>query len=124
MKVLLCIDSLNSSEAVIEEVLARSWPAGTRFCVIHVVDSRYTGTRFFVGAGCGAFVPGFSCPGVAPANVAIDSEIDNQREKTKCDLKPSCKSGRIEHRFEIVFDKAATVAVCAAFLAKPVFKRR
>lgn len=38
MKVLLAIDSSNSSEEAINEVLIRPWPTGTRFCVLHVVD--------------------------------------------------------------------------------------
>src|SRR5512143_1705594 len=38
MKVLVAIDSSNSSEEAINEVLARPWPTGTRFCVLHVVD--------------------------------------------------------------------------------------
>ena len=38
MNVLLAIDSSNSSEEVIKEVLRRPWPAGARFCVLHVMD--------------------------------------------------------------------------------------
>src|SRR5512134_944231 len=52
MKVLIGIDSSSSSEALIEEVMARPWPGGTRFCVIHVLDLatsplRRTGGRSF-----------------------------------------------------------------------------
>lgn len=39
MKILLAIDSSPLSEAVISEVEARPWPAGTEVCVLTVIDS-------------------------------------------------------------------------------------
>src|SRR5208282_6409657 len=38
MKVLLAIDSSKASQTVVSEAEQRPWPAGTKFCVIHVVD--------------------------------------------------------------------------------------
>lgn len=38
MRVLVAVDGSNSSDALIQEVARRPWPAGTRFAVITVVD--------------------------------------------------------------------------------------
>jgi nucleotide-binding universal stress UspA family protein len=38
MNIVLAIDSSPSSEVTIREVVARPWPGGVRFCVLHVVD--------------------------------------------------------------------------------------
>ena len=40
MKVLVAIDASQASQDVVEEVAARPWPAGSSFCVVHVVDLR------------------------------------------------------------------------------------
>ena len=38
MKVLIAIDSSPASQRVIDEAVARPWPAGTTFCVVNAVD--------------------------------------------------------------------------------------
>ena len=38
MKVLIAIDSSPSSSQVLEEAVARPWPAGTSFSIVIVVD--------------------------------------------------------------------------------------
>lgn len=40
MRVLIAIDSSAASERVLDEAVARPWPAGTQFCVAHAVDIR------------------------------------------------------------------------------------
>lgn len=40
MKILLAIDSSRGSQVALDEVVARPWPAGTEFTVVHVVDVR------------------------------------------------------------------------------------
>lgn len=45
MNILLALDSSPASEAVLTEVLARPWPEGAIFCVLHVIDRAiYTGS--------------------------------------------------------------------------------
>ncbi len=41
MKVLLAVDASHSSQAVITEVMQRTWPEGTRFCALNIVDLRH-----------------------------------------------------------------------------------
>jgi nucleotide-binding universal stress UspA family protein len=40
MKILLTIDASQASQNVLTEAAARPWPAGSSFCVVHVVDLR------------------------------------------------------------------------------------
>jgi len=42
MRVILALDGSEASQRVIEEVLARPWPRGTSFCLMHVVDPKST----------------------------------------------------------------------------------